>query len=103
MDQPPPSGNPQLRAHIDHNRFVGRTRVAYFSMEIAIAPEMPTIAAGSTSSPGTAAHKGMLDLLLPEISHSVGAVYSCRMCLRRHDVYPILYPFSIMRIRAIGA
>ena len=42
MDQPPPSGNPQLRAHIDHNRFVGRTRVAYFSMEIAIAPEMPT-------------------------------------------------------------
>ena len=46
MDQPPPSGNPQLSAHIDHNRFVGRTRVAYFSMEIAISPEMPTYSGG---------------------------------------------------------
>jgi starch phosphorylase len=46
MDQPPPSGNPQLSAHMDHNRFVGRTRVAYFSMEIAISPEMPTYSGG---------------------------------------------------------
>ena len=38
MDQPPPSGNPQLSAHLDQNRFVGRTRVAYFPMEIAISP-----------------------------------------------------------------
>ena len=100
MDQPHPSGNQQLSAHLDHSRFVGRTRVAYKSRSLR---KCRPILAGSASSPGTAAHEGMLDLLLPEISHSVGAVYSCRMCLRRHDVYPILYPFSIMRIRAIGA
>ena len=34
------------RDKIDHNRFTGRTRVAYFSMEIAIAPEMPTYSWG---------------------------------------------------------
>jgi len=34
------------RDKIDHNRFTGRTRVAYFSMEIAIAPEMPTYSGG---------------------------------------------------------
>ena len=44
--RPLPSGNPQLSAHIDHNRFVGRTRVAYFSMEIAIAPEMHGLSPG---------------------------------------------------------
>jgi hypothetical protein len=40
MNQPTSNGNPHDL--IDHSRFVGRTRVAYFSMEIAISPEMPT-------------------------------------------------------------
>ena len=64
MDQPPPSGNPQLRAHIDHNRFVGRTRVAYFSMEIAIAPEMPTYSGGLGILAGDTA-RAAADLDLP--------------------------------------
>ena len=38
MDQPLLSGNPQLSAHLDQNRFVGRTPVVYFSMEIVISP-----------------------------------------------------------------
>jgi len=42
MNQPSSGTNPQPSGRIDHNRFVGRTRVAYFSMEIAISPEMPT-------------------------------------------------------------
>jgi len=64
MDQPPPSGNPQLSAHIDHNRFVGRTRVAYFSMEIAIAPEMPTYSGGLGILAGDTA-RAAADLDLP--------------------------------------
>jgi hypothetical protein len=40
MNQPTSNGNPHDL--IDHCRFVGRTRIAYFSMEIAISPEMPT-------------------------------------------------------------
>src|SRR6516165_11304758 len=64
MDQPPPSGKPQLRAHIDHNRFVGRTRVAYFSMEIAIAPEMPTYSGGPGILAGDTA-RAAADLDLP--------------------------------------
>ena len=78
MDQPHPSGNPQLRAHLDHSRFVGRTRVAYKSRSLR---KCRPILAGSASSPGKAAHKGMLDLLLPEISHSVGAsIRAGRVC-----------------------
>jgi len=64
MDQPPPSGNPQLSAHIDHNRFVGRTRVAYFSMEIAISPEMPTYSGGLGILAGDTA-RAAADLDLP--------------------------------------
>ena len=64
MDQPPPSGNPQLSAHLDHNRFVGRTRVAYFSMEIAIAPEMPTYSGGPGILAGDTA-RAAADLDLP--------------------------------------
>jgi len=64
MDQPPPSGNPQLSAHIDHNRFVGRTRVAYFSMEIAISPEMPTYSGGLGILAGDTA-RAVADLDLP--------------------------------------
>jgi hypothetical protein len=44
MNQPTSNGNPH--GHIDHSRYVGRTRVAYFSMEIAISPEMPTYSGG---------------------------------------------------------
>jgi starch phosphorylase len=64
MDQPPPSGNPQLSAPIDHNRFVGRTRVAYFSMEIAISPEMPTYSGGLGILAGDTA-RAAADLDLP--------------------------------------
>ena len=64
MDQPLLSGNPQLSAHIDHNRFVGRTRVAYFSMEIAIAPEMPTYSGGLGILTGDTA-RAAADLNLP--------------------------------------
>ena len=64
MDQAPPSGNPQLSAHIDHNRFVGRTRVAYFSMEIAISPEMPTYGGGVGILAGDTA-RAAADLDLP--------------------------------------
>ena len=62
--RPLPSGNPQLSAHIDHNRFVGRTRVAYFSMEIAIAPEMPTYSGGLGILAGDTA-RAAADLDLP--------------------------------------
>ena len=44
MNQPTSNGNPH--GLIDHSHFVGRTRVAYFSMEIAISPEMPTYSGG---------------------------------------------------------
>ena len=64
MDQPPPSWNPQLSAHIDHNRFVGRTRVAYFSMEIAISPEIPTYSGGLGILTGDTA-RAAADLNLP--------------------------------------
>jgi glycogen phosphorylase len=64
MNQPPPSGNPQLSTHIDHNRFVGRTRVAYFSMEIAISPEMPTYSGGLGILAGDTA-RAAADLDLP--------------------------------------
>jgi len=64
MNQPPPSGNPQLSAHIDHNRFAGQTRVAYFSMEIAISPEMPTYSGGLGILAGDTA-RAAADLDLP--------------------------------------
>jgi hypothetical protein len=64
MGQPPPSGHPQLSAHIDHDRFVGRTRVAYFSMEIAISPEMPTYSGGLGILAGDTA-RAAADLDLP--------------------------------------
>jgi len=64
MDQALPSANPQLSAHLDHNRFVGRTRVAYFSMEIAISPEMPTYSGGLGILAGDTA-RAVADLDLP--------------------------------------
>jgi hypothetical protein len=47
------------------------------------------------------ADKGMLDLLPPETSDSVGAIYFLPdvFAPARHDVYPILCPFFIMTIR----
>jgi starch phosphorylase len=53
-----------LSAHLDHNRFVGRTRVAYFSMEIAISPEMPTYSGGLGILAGDTA-RAAADLDLP--------------------------------------
>jgi hypothetical protein len=45
------------------DRFVGRTRVAYFSMEIAISPEMPTYSGGlGILAGGTARAAADLDL-----------------------------------------
>ena len=64
MNQPPSGTNPQPSGHIDHNRFVGRTRVAYFSMEIAIAPEMPTYSGGLGILAGDTA-RAAADLDLP--------------------------------------
>ena len=53
-----------MSAHLDHNRFVGRTRVAYFSMEIAISPEMPTYSGGLGILAGDTA-RAVADLDLP--------------------------------------
>ena len=58
----PFSGN--LFHHMDHTRFVGRTRVAYFSMEIAISPEMPTYSGGLGILAGDTA-RAVADLDLP--------------------------------------
>jgi len=49
---------------MDHTRFVGRTRVAYFSMEIAISPEMPTYGGGLGILAGDTA-RAAADLDLP--------------------------------------
>jgi len=46
MDQPPPSGNPQLSAHIDHNRFVAERGSLTSRWKIAISPEMLTYSGG---------------------------------------------------------
>jgi starch phosphorylase len=62
MNQPPSSGH--LIDTIDHNRFTGRTRVAYFSMEIAISPEMPTYSGGLGILAGDTA-RAAADLDLP--------------------------------------
>ena len=64
MNQPPSRTDSQLSGQIDHNRFVGRTRVAYFSMEIAIAPEMPTYSGGLGTLAGDTA-RAAADLDLP--------------------------------------
>ena len=64
MNEPWSSANPQPSGYIDHNRFVGRTRVAYFSMEIAIAPEMPTYSGGLGILAGDTA-RAAADLDLP--------------------------------------
>ena len=66
MNQRRSSGSPQPSDRIDHNRFVGRTRVAYFSMEIAISPEMPTYSGGLGILAGDTA-RAAADLDLPMV------------------------------------
>ena len=61
MNQPPSSGNLDK---IDNNHFTRRTWVAYFSMEIAIAPEMPTHSGGLGILAGDTA-RAAADLDLP--------------------------------------
>src|SRR5689334_4857072 len=61
MNQP---SSVNLVNHMDHTRFVGRTRVAYFSMEIAISPEMPTYSGGLGILAGDTA-RAAADLDLP--------------------------------------
>ena len=64
MNQQSSCTNPQPTHHIDHDRFVGRTRVAYFSMEIAISPAMPTYSGGLGILAGDTA-RAAADLDLP--------------------------------------
>ena len=64
MNQSAVQREPTGKHHIDHNRFVGRTRVAYFSMEIAISPEMPTYSGGLGILAGDTA-RAAADLDLP--------------------------------------
>ena len=66
MDQTRSGGSPQPSDRLDHNRFVGRTRVAYFSMEIAISPEMPTYSGGLGILAGDTA-RAAADLDLPMV------------------------------------
>jgi glycogen phosphorylase len=64
MNQPLSGGNPQPTDRIADDRFVARTRVAYFSMEIAIWPEMPTYSGGLGILAGDTA-RAASDLELP--------------------------------------
>ena len=66
MDQTRSGGSPQPSDRLDHNRFVGRTRVAYFSMEIPISPEMPTYSGGLGILAGDTA-RAAADLDLPMV------------------------------------
>jgi starch phosphorylase len=68
MDQQPLSGKPIVKALTSpYNRFVARTRVTCFSMEIPISPEMPTYSGGLGILAGDMA-RAAAGLDLPQVS-----------------------------------